>query len=71
MSKNVRVKRLLCTKCGQEIKGAPLSFGGAFACRGCVEAYYKPHGREIVELECTERAAVAVRMLRSQKISLE
>jgi len=63
-------QRLVCAECGREITDAPLSFGGGFACRSCVEAYYEPQGPEIVEQECRERAVAAMRM-GSRRGSLE
>jgi hypothetical protein len=58
---------LRCIECSQPITGAPLSFGGVFACESCVTAYYQQQGPEVVKLELRERTFTAARLLRRRK----
>lgn len=52
-----------CIECDEPIIGAPLSFGGYFACEPCVIAYYHQDGPKIVKQELRERRVVAARIL--------
>jgi len=57
---------LRCIVCKRPITGAPLSFGGCFACESCVIAYYQEQGPGVVEQELRVGKFRAARLLRQR-----
>lgn len=57
-----------CCECGKEIDGDPYLFGGNFACKECVENYYKrmEYSQDTIDFELAERKFAACRMIRKK-----
>jgi hypothetical protein len=60
---------LFCCVCGKTLNAELFSFGGSFACRGCVSAEYRSHGPEGVAEELRLRQAEAAYILRRRRSS--
>jgi hypothetical protein len=59
----------VCCVCCKPLDGELFSFGGSFACQGCVSEEYGPHGPERVAEELRLRQAEAAYILRRHRTS--